>query len=70
MDDKILYHETGKRPEPSNFKEHKSANALVLGINKIIQTYLASTTEGNHFNQLLGKKLALLLVLVSPAIIV
>ena len=40
--DKILYHEVGIVPESATYREEKISNALVLGINKIIQNYLAA----------------------------
>ena len=47
--DKILYHEVGIVPESATYREEKISNALVLGINKIIQNYLAAR-KGMYLN--------------------
>ena len=47
-DDKILFHEDFKRPEALYLNELKRANALVIGINKILQSYFAAT-ESKYF---------------------
>ena len=47
--DKILYHEVGIVPESATYREEKISNALVLGINKIIQNYLAAR-KGLYLN--------------------
>ena len=47
--DKILYHEVGIVPESATYREEKISNALVLGINKIIQNYLAAR-KGLYIN--------------------